>query len=483
MIIKSIFRRYEKWNPVHPTHGAFWGIGVGIGCGVGWGPGFGPEVVGYVGSGCGVGFSVGITFLGLGIGLPANRLLEVPLNGRGALDVVRAGGLLGNRTDEQQYPFESFPSFKIENWRENIVDLPHMKSILVSRANHITDCLQGISRRIFPSDKGDMESSSHGSSLMWFFKDRGFDDKSIHEMSKKYKRLEDVNREKASENWDYLKSIGIHERKLPTVIGKCPKILTLDLHEKLVPMVQCLSSLETKPKEVASAITKFPHILLHSLEEKLCPLLAFFEALGAPEKQLGKMLLLNPRIISYSIESKLSQTVDFLASLGMSKDGMIGKVLVKHPYIMGYSVDKRLRPTSEFLKSLGLTGPQLQRVAINFPEVMSRDADKILRPNAMYLQSSGFDSRQIAALVAGYPPVLIKSVSNSVGPRIKFLKEVMGRRIEEIVEYPEFFKHGLKKRLELRHKFLKQKHVDCSLSEMLDCNQKKFMLKFGLMGQ
>jgi hypothetical protein len=80
MIIKGIFRRYEKWNPVHPTYGAFWGMGIGIGCGVGWGPGFGPEVIGYVGAGCGVGFSVGITLAGLGIGLPTNFLLAAPYN-------------------------------------------------------------------------------------------------------------------------------------------------------------------------------------------------------------------------------------------------------------------------------------------------------------------------------------------------------------------------------------------------------------------
>ena len=66
MIIKGLFRRYERWNPVHPTFGAFWGMGVGIGCGVGWGPGFGPDVIGYVGAGCGVGFSVGFTIAGLG---------------------------------------------------------------------------------------------------------------------------------------------------------------------------------------------------------------------------------------------------------------------------------------------------------------------------------------------------------------------------------------------------------------------------------
>jgi mTERF domain-containing protein len=55
----------------------------------------------------------------------------------------------------------------------------------------------------------------------------------------------------------------------------------------------------------------------------------------------------------------------------------------------------------------------------------------------------------------------------------------MGRRIDEVTDYPDFFRHGLKKRLELRHKLLKKKNIACSLSEMLDCNQKKFLMKFG----
>lgn len=66
---------------MHPTSGAFWGMGIGFGCGVGWGPGFGPEVIGYVGAGCGVGFSVGITLAGVGVGLPANFLIRIPYDG------------------------------------------------------------------------------------------------------------------------------------------------------------------------------------------------------------------------------------------------------------------------------------------------------------------------------------------------------------------------------------------------------------------
>jgi hypothetical protein len=56
MIIKRVLGRYERWNPVHPTAGAFWGMGLGPGCGVG--------------AGCDVGFSVGVTLAGVGVGLP-----------------------------------------------------------------------------------------------------------------------------------------------------------------------------------------------------------------------------------------------------------------------------------------------------------------------------------------------------------------------------------------------------------------------------
>ncbi|XP_057766645.1 cadmium-induced protein AS8-like isoform X2 [Salvia miltiorrhiza] len=173
MIIKSIFRRYERWNPVHPTSGAFWGVGVGIGCGIGWGPGFGPEVVGYVGAGCGSGFSVGITFLGFGIGLPANYILQLPASAvkvttRGAWDVAQAGVVLGkkglegdgwgrissNISEALQNPYQYVPffSFKAENWKGNIVDFEGMKTSVASNAKQITDCFQRVGGRFSPWD-------------------------------------------------------------------------------------------------------------------------------------------------------------------------------------------------------------------------------------------------------------------------------------------------------------------------------------------
>lgn len=82
--------------------------------------------------------------------------------------------------------------------------------------------------------------------------------------------------------------------------------------------------------------------------------------------------------------------------------------------------------------------------------------------------------------MTGYPPVLIKSIKNSLEPGIRFVVEVMGRSIDEVVDYPEFFRHGLKKQLEFRQRPLKQRNIKCSLSDMLKCNRKKSIVNFWL---
>lgn len=163
MIIKGLFRRYERWNPVHPTSGAFWGMGIGVGCGVGWGPGFGPEVVGYVGAGCGVGFSVGITFAGVGIGLPANFIYEVPYSAfvatrSGALEFARYTGLCsmknvpgdgwsnnGAQISGLQRRFSSF-----KHSLDKGVDFPDMNSLMSSHAKSALDSLEKVKSHFFP---------------------------------------------------------------------------------------------------------------------------------------------------------------------------------------------------------------------------------------------------------------------------------------------------------------------------------------------
>lgn len=173
MIIKGLFRRYERWNPVHPTSGAFWGMGVGIGCGVGWGPGFGPEVIGYVGAGCGIGFSVGITLAGFGIGLPANFLIETPYKAliatrTHAREFVQSSNLLSLRSkagDEwsnnippqiwsfQQKANESFSYLKDIDLLKKRMELFDLKSSIFSHTKFVSESLRSFKSQFSDSGK------------------------------------------------------------------------------------------------------------------------------------------------------------------------------------------------------------------------------------------------------------------------------------------------------------------------------------------
>ncbi|XVE91336.1 hypothetical protein REPUB_Repub01dG0001200 [Reevesia pubescens] len=155
MIIKGLFRRYKRWNPVHPTCGAFWGMGIGIGCGVGWGPGFGPEVIGYVGAGCGIGFSVGITLAGVGIGLPANFLFQLPYNAflttrTGALDLARSRGLFSSKITPR-LGWNTFASQVSFFQREATARL---SSMLPSHTSFIWEGVERFNTRFFHPRKG-----------------------------------------------------------------------------------------------------------------------------------------------------------------------------------------------------------------------------------------------------------------------------------------------------------------------------------------
>lgn len=148
MIIKGLFRRYERWNPVHPTYGAFWGMGVGIGCGVGWGPGFGPEVIGYVGAGCGIGFNVGITFAGLGVGLPANFISEAPYNGVSWIKNLPCISDLQSEASGKLF------GFRQKHLAIKGIDFFDMKNNLSLLTSSTCKSIQAVHNQIFCSHKG-----------------------------------------------------------------------------------------------------------------------------------------------------------------------------------------------------------------------------------------------------------------------------------------------------------------------------------------
>ncbi|XP_020092576.1 uncharacterized protein LOC109713046 isoform X2 [Ananas comosus] len=138
MIIKGIFRRYERWNPVHPTLGTFWGMGIGVGCGVGWGPGFGPEVV--------------------GIGLPQNGLCQIPFNALATstfLECARtyAVAVLQSLVRNRKESRDRFLSFKQNVQAPERVDLSKLHNAVSGSIRSTAECLGAFKNQHWPPGK------------------------------------------------------------------------------------------------------------------------------------------------------------------------------------------------------------------------------------------------------------------------------------------------------------------------------------------
>ncbi|XP_054808483.1 uncharacterized protein LOC129310613 isoform X3 [Prosopis cineraria] len=157
--MKGLVERYKRWNRVHPTYGAFWGIGVGIGCGIGWGPGFGPEAIGYVGAGCGIGFGVGFTLAGLGIGLPVNFIFQVPYNGDGWT------GIAPHVSELLREASEKFSSFRQQHLSVKGTDLFAMKNSLPLLATSACESFRALNTQFFSLRRGlESQNSMTGTS-------------------------------------------------------------------------------------------------------------------------------------------------------------------------------------------------------------------------------------------------------------------------------------------------------------------------------
>ncbi|URE20116.1 mTERF [Musa troglodytarum] len=181
----------------------------------------------------------------------------------------------------------------------------------------------------------------------------------------------------------------------------------------------------------------------------------FFEEKGFDDESMNRMMRAR--------EHRKGKSWDYLGSIEIQKRRLpydVSKCLK----ILTLCFNQKLVPTVRCLAILGSKPGEV----VKFPHIFSHTLEEKLCPLLLaFFRMLGTSEKQLVS-------------TNPWNPNIRFLVVDMGREVHEIVEYPEFFQHGIEKSLEFRHKLLKQKSIHCSLSEMLSCNQKKFIAKYGL---
>ncbi|KAI3800758.1 hypothetical protein L1987_28852 [Smallanthus sonchifolius] len=140
------------------------------------------------------------------------------------------------------------------------------------------------------------------------------------------------------------------QRDPTKLIGMCPKILTANINNELIPVFNFLShDLKIPNHNYRKVINKCPRLLVSSVENQLKPALYYLKRLGF--RDLGALAYQDCVLLVSNVENTLMPKLDYLISLGFSKPEAIEMVLrcpglftFNFPQYFAFSLEKRIKP-------------------------------------------------------------------------------------------------------------------------------------------
>eukprot|EP00897_Mesotaenium_endlicherianum_P001471 jgi/Mesen1/1351/ME000013S00846 len=142
--------------------------------------------------------------------------------------------------------------------------------------------------------------------------------------------------------------VGIARERLPRVVLRCPRLLTLGIDAHLRPTLEFLRLLGLR--HMGKAVANNPALLACDVEGKLKPKLAFLQGLGIDEADVASMAGRFPCLFVYSAETNLRPKLEYL----VNEMGGSLRDVVRFPQYFGFSLQGRIRPRHEALAARGL---------------------------------------------------------------------------------------------------------------------------------
>lgn len=172
----------------------------------------------------------------------------------------------------------------------------------------------------------------------------------------------------------FLQSKGILQKDLPRIIGMCPKILTANINNELIPVFNFLSyDLNVPDHSYRKVINKCPRLLVSSVEDQLKPALFYLKRLGFCD--LEALAYQDCVLLVSNVENTLVPKLDYLISLGFSKPEAIEMVL-RCPGLFTFSLENNFKPKFEYFKEMKRNLSELK----DFPQYFAFSLEKRIKP-------------------------------------------------------------------------------------------------------
>ncbi|KAH8971460.1 hypothetical protein BDL97_02G143600 [Sphagnum fallax] len=194
---------------------------------------------------------------------------------------------------------------------------------------------------------------------------------------------------------NYLLILGVKQEDLGKVILRRPQLLGYTI-PGLVPTVDYLLELGVKPQMLGKVITTSPQVLTLNVEEKLKPVVEFFRSIGLNrERDMEMLLVRNAQIMCCSIEKNLRPKFTFFKGIGLTESA-IANMIVLFPSMLGQSIEGSLAPKYEFLVN------EMQRSideVIDFPQYFGYSLENRIKPRHKKLKDKAI-ATSLASMLA-----------------------------------------------------------------------------------
>ncbi|XP_028078001.1 transcription termination factor MTERF4, chloroplastic-like [Camellia sinensis] len=306
----------------------------------------------------------------------------------------------------------------------------------------------------------------------------------------------------------YLEKIGIQRSRLGEFVKNYPQVLHMSVVVELVPVVKFLRGLDVEKHDMGYVLMKYPELLGFKLEGTMSTSVAYLVSIGVNPRDIGPMVTQYPYFLGMRVGTMIKPLVDYLVLLGLPKK-IIARMLEKRAYILGYDLEETVKPNVDCLISFGIRREALASIIAQYPQIIALPLKAKLSTQQYFfnlklkIDPDGFAQviERMPQIVSLNQNVIMKPVEFLVGRGIPvedvgkmvvncpqlvavqvglmknsyyFFKSEMGRPVNELVEFPEYFTYSLESRIKPRYQKLQGKGIRCSLAWFLNCSDKRF---------
>ncbi|XP_022859887.1 transcription termination factor MTERF2, chloroplastic [Olea europaea var. sylvestris] len=281
------------------------------------------------------------------------------------------------------------------------------------------------------------------------------------------------NMEEVKFRTEFYLNMGMDRNDFGTMLFDCPKVFGYLSVEEMNQKVAYLKEFGLNNEDVGRLLAFKPQLMICSIEDRWNPLVKYFYYLGISKDGMRRILNMKPMVFCVDLEKTIVPKVQFLRDIGVQEDA-IGRVLARFPSLLTYRLYKKIRPVVIFLLTkAGVSQQNIGKVIALGPEVLGCSIVNKLDHNVKYFLSLGIPLPVLGGMVADFPMLLCYNI-DVLRPKYRYLRRVMVRPLQDLIEFPRFFSYSLDERIIPRHKIMVENRINFKLRYMLASTDEEF---------